>query len=100
MDRQPRRAPLGKAGGEVVSAAGVGNRNRAWLSVILLHVTALAFTFETWIEIFVARAVGIGAVGPFGVGALNWKPAHPFPQRVLYRECVGHVVTGRAHFSA
>ena len=30
MDRQPRRAPLGKAGGEVVSAAGVGNRNRDW----------------------------------------------------------------------
>ncbi len=70
------------------------------MTVILLHVAALAVTLEMRIEVRIAGAVGIRAVGPLRVGALDRERTHPLPQRILDRKRIGHIVASRAHFRA
>src|SRR5207302_4474181 len=70
------------------------------LTVVLLHMAALAIALELGIKILVARAVSIDAVGPFGVSPLDRETAHPLPYRILDGQRIGYVMTCRAHFSA
>src|SRR5215472_8432815 len=72
----------------------------AGLAVVLLHVAALAIAFEVGVVILIAGAVGVGAVGPLGIGSFDGESAHPLAQRVLDGQGVGHIMTGGAHLGA
>src|SRR5215471_11172464 len=70
----------------------------ARLAIILLHVAALAVTFESRVEVLVAGPVRVGAVGPLGVSPFDGKSAHPFSLRVLDGKRIGNIVTSGTHF--
>jgi len=63
-------------------------------------VARLAITLELRIEELVARAIGIAAIGPFRIRALDREPAGELAERVADRQRVGHVVARRAHLGA
>ncbi len=66
----------------------------------LLHVARLTVALELRIEIGIARALGIPAGQPLGIGPFDGKAPHPLAQRILDGQRVGHVMTGTTEFGA